>query len=220
MKNSIQKLREVILAVSTIPTALPDGCKEINTKYSTCQNKIDACANKGIIEVNSTQWMPDHGGFTPFEWTFKDCDASICKEAYDKKIDTVGQKGSTTTKQDGGFGRGRGAVAPNVMVNMMPDPGDRSKDWNFLMKKETEKRRCDVKTQQLNMQYSLAVAKETELFNLGCPPYVKQASDKPLNQASEEARKKRYNDALKRLNMDYASKMVSLQKTRDCTRGD
>jgi len=211
MKDSIQKLREIIFA---------DVCSEIKSKYSSCTRKVTACLAEGKKSINEIKCVPNTSPiqFSEWTWTFKTCDAEICAEAYSQKVPSAGQNSGNTGNQEGGFNRGRGAVAPTVMVVMEKD---KSKDCNYQLKKHKEGKLCEIEKQNLDMLMSIEIAQQQELFNKGCAPYIKPSSgNSTQDTAREKARKASLDQAITKIKANYTSKLGKLNKSRECTPGD
>jgi hypothetical protein len=213
MKDSIQKLREIIFA---------DVCSEIKSKYSSCTRKVNACLAEGKKSINEIKPIPNTSPiqFSEWTWTFKECDAEICAEAYSQKVPSAGQNSGNTGNQNGGFDRGRtgGAAAPTLAV---PGDRDRSKDVNYNLKKHKEEKLCAIEKQNLDMLMSIEIAQQQELFNKGCAPYIKPSSgNSTQDTAREKARKASLDQAITKIKANYTSKLGKLNKSRECTPGD
>ena len=211
MKDSIQKLREIIFA---------DCAQEIRSRYSSCKRKVDACFAEGQKSIGAIKLVPNTSPiqFTEWTWKFKTCDEEICAEAYSQTVPSAGQNSGNTGNQDGGFNIGRGAVAPTVMVVM---DKDKSKDGNYQLKKHKEEKLCAMKKEHLNMLMSIELAQEQEFFNKGCAPYIRPSSGNPTqDKAKEKDRKKSLDQKIAKIKADYTARLGKLNKSRECTPGD
>jgi hypothetical protein len=216
--KSIDKLK-LVLAYAPPDT---DSCVSIKSKYMTCKKKVDLCLAEGKKSIGEIKAIPNTSPiqFSEWTWTFKECDATICAEAYSQKVPSAGQNSGNTGNQNGGFDRGRtgGAAAPTPAV---PGDKDRSKDVNYQLKKLKESKLCEIQKQNLDMLMSIEIAQEQELFNKGCAPYTKPSSgNSTQDTAREKARKNSLTQAITKIKANYTSKLGKLNKSRECTPGD
>lgn len=208
--NSIEKLTFVLGAAAPPQTE----CAAISDKYSKKTRNADKCKTEGTKEADKITWINNNrpeDGMTDFTWTWQGCapegETSFLPEGDRHKLTS----GSTSgPDQDGGSmrpPRGSGAVltpalfTPSLMDPSMAPPSNRDR----LDARRSEEK-CKILTRHNEILYSLAIEKETELYNANCGSYAANVAD----------RKKRFDKKLADIKKDFQKKQSDIKARKPC----
>lgn len=212
--NSLEKLILVLGAAAPPQTE----CMAINTKYTKKSNNATSCKTEGTRAANRITWINNRrpeDGMTDFNWTWEDCNSNLQGgpvEVFpffpegDKHRLTIG----STSNPDQGDGsmrppRGRGALlTPTLFTPGLADPDPQSPRDKLDARHNEEK--CKILVRHNEILYSLAIEKETELYNAGCFPYPTSAAD----------RKKKFDKKKEDIKKDFQKNQSNIKAKKPC----
>lgn len=209
--RTMQKLNKSIEKLLFIVRA--SDCQTITQIYAKKITSANSCKNEGIKAADRITWIDNRrpqDDMTDFTWTWQGCapegETSFLPEGDKHKL----TGGSTSgPDQDGGSmrpPRSRGAVMPTVLTPGLMDPSMGPPSNRDRLDARQNEEKCKILLRHNEILYSLAIEKETELYNAGCAPYSAAVSD----------RKKKFDKKKEDIKKDFQKKRSSINARKPC----
>jgi hypothetical protein len=212
--NSIEKLALVLGAAAPPQTE----CSKINDKYNKKIRNADKCKTEGKEAADRITWINNRipeDGMTGFTWTWEGCNPQgdpVEVFPFFPEGDKHRLTGGSTSNpdQDGGSmrpPRGRGALLTPALFTPSPiDPSmDPPSNRDRLDARRNEEK-CKISLRHNEILYSLAVEKETELYNANCGSYAANIPD----------RKKKFDKKKEDIKKDFQEKQSNIRARKPC----
>ncbi len=201
--NSIEKLTFVLGAAPPPPPPQTD-CVAIHNKYEKKIKSANSCETEGTREAGRITWIDNNhpeGGMTEFEWTWEDCapegETSFLPEGNVHKL---------TIESTGGPNQDGGSMRPRRGRGAMVTPGFIDPSMGSALDERRKKEKCEILIRHNEILYSLAIEKETALYNAGCGPYNPNVAN----------RKDRFNRKKAEIKKGFQSKLINIKKRPPC----